>query len=254
MGSFINVLVFRLPIDQSIIFPGSQCPKCHTKILFFDNLPILIWFFLRGKCRFCKKNISFAYPLVELITALLVMANINAKPTIYDDLSEFGILFAGIVLTSILITLAALDFKYFWLPNFLTVGGTFLGIIISIIFDFSNDIFQFTCSIYSISASLIGYLFFYFVSHIGLQIFKKPVMGGGDAKLSSLIGSWLGIKGLFISIWLAFQMAGLFVLIGLILRKIKRNQKVPFGVFLASSTLLVWYFGNDQIIRFIHFS
>ena len=123
-------------MDQSIIFPGSKCPKCNTKILFFDNLPIFSWFFLKGKCRFCKKNISFTYPLIELITALLVMANINAKPTIYDNLSGFGILFVGIVLTIILITLAALDFKYLWLPNFLTLGGTFLGVIISIIFDF----------------------------------------------------------------------------------------------------------------------
>ena len=254
MGSFINVLVFRLPKNQSIVFPGSKCPKCNTKILFFDNLPIFSWFFLKGKCRFCKKNISFTYPLIELITALLVMANINAKPTIYDNFSGFGILFFGIVLTIILITLAALDFKYLWLPNFLTLGGTFLGVIISIIFDFSNDIFQFTCSINSISASLIGYFFFCLISYIGLKIFKKPVMGGGDAKLSSLIGSWLGIKGLFISIWLAFQMAGFFVLMGLIFRKIKRNQKIPFGVFLASSTLLVWYFGNDQTIRFMHFS
>ena len=89
------------------------------------------------------------------------------------------------------------------------------------------------------------------MSRIGKKIFKKPVIGGGDAKLSAFIGSWLGIQGLFITIWLAFISAGIFVVLGLILKKIKRNQKIPFGVFLAFSGLFVWYFGNQIFLKVI---
>ena len=94
-------------------------------------------------------------------------------------------------------------------------------------------------------------IFFYLLSYVGKKIYNKPVIGGGDAKLSALIGSWLGIQGLLISIWFAFISAGIFVIIGFIFKKIKRNQKIPFGVFLALSGLLVWYFGNEIFLDVI---
>ena len=87
-------------------------------------------------------------------------------------------------------------------------------------------------------ASVFGFALFYLLSLVGKKIFNKPVIGGGDSKLSALIGSWIGIQGLFISIWLAFISAGIFVVLGLSFKKIKRNQKIPFGVFLSPSILL----------------
>ena len=98
-------------------------------------------------------------------------------------------------------------------------------------------------------ASLLGFTFFYLLSYVGKKIYNKPVIGGGDAKLSAMIGSWLGIQGLLISIWFAFISAGIFVIIGFIFKKIKKNQKIPFGVFLALSGLLVWYFGNEIFLE-----
>ena len=100
-------------------------------------------------------------------------------------------------------------------------------------------------------ASIFGFTLFYLLSLIGKKIFNKPVIGGGDSKLSALIGSWLGIQGLFISIWLAFISAGIFVILGLSFKKIKRNQKIPFGIFLAMSGFLVWYFGNEIFLKII---
>ena len=132
------------------------------------------------------------------------------------------------------------------------MGGLFLGIVISLVVDISIDFSQFNYSIYSITAALIGYLLFSTLSFLGLKIFQKPVMGEGDAKLSALMGSWLGIKGLFISIWLGFQLAGFFVILGLIFKRIKRNQKIPFGLFLASSSLIVWHFGNEKILNLLN--
>ena len=91
------------------------------------------------------------------------------------------------------------------------------------------------------------------MSYFGKKIFNKPVLGGGDAKLAALMVSWLGINGLFISIWLTFISAGIFVILGVFLKKIKRSQKLPLGVFLAFSGLLVWYFGNQVFLKIIFF-
>ena len=148
-------------------------------------------------------------------------------------------------------TLAILDFKYFWLPQVLTLGGLLLGITASLYIDFYDGFYQFNYSKNTLIASFIGFTFFYLLSDIGKKIFNKPVLGGGDAKLVALLGSWLGIQGLFIAIWLGFISAGIFVTLGLILKKIKRNQKIPFGVFLVLSGLLVWYFGNEKFLKII---
>ncbi len=251
LGSFINVIIYRLPLNKSIVYPNSSCPKCNAKIKWFDNLPIISWFLLKGKCRVCKTKISFSYPTIELFTGLLIWSNIYAHPTIYSQQPINIIIFFGSIFSTILFALAILDFKYFWLPQPLTLGGLILGITTSLYIDLFNDFYKFSYSIYSIAASFFGFAFFYLLSRIGKKIFKKPVIGGGDAKLSAFIGSWLGIQGLFITIWLAFISAGIFVVLGLILKKIKRNQKIPFGVFLAFSGLFVWYFGNQIFLKVI---
>ena len=251
IGSFINVLIYRLPRNKSIVYPNSRCPQCNAKIKWFDNVPLISWFLLIGKCRACKEKISFSYPAIELLTGILVWLNIYANPTIYSQEPISLRIFFGSIFSTLLIALAILDFKYFWLPQALTLGGLFLGIIGSLLVDLSNDFYQFSYSIYSLTASFLGFILFSLLSHFGKKIFNKPVLGGGDTKLASLMGAWLGIKGFFISIWLAFISAGIFVILGLVLKRIKRNQKIPFGVFLAFSGLLVWYFGNQVFLKII---
>ncbi len=251
IGSFINVLIYRLPLDQSIVYPNSRCPKCKIKINWFDNLPLISWFLLRGKCRSCKSKISFSYPIIELSTGLLVWLNLYAEPSIYSQLPTFITIVLGTFFNTILLALAILDFKYFWLPKSLTLGGIIFGLSSSLFIDLFNNFEKFSNSIYSITGSLLGFSIFYLISHIGKKIFKKAVMGGGDLKLSALLGTWLGVKGLLISIWLSFISAGIFVVLGLLLKKIKRSQKIPFGVFLAFSGLSVWFFGNETFIKLI---
>ena len=251
IGSFINVVVYRLPLDQSVIYPGSRCPKCKTKINWFDNLPLISWFLLRGKCRFCKTKISFSYPIIELSAGLLVWLNLYANPSIYSQLPIFITIILGTFFITILLALAILDFKYFWLPQFFTLGGLIVGIASSLLIDLFNDFYHLSYFIYSITAALLGFILFFLVSYIGERIYKKPIMGGGDLKMVALLGAWLGIKGLLISIWLSFFVAGIFVIFGLILKKIKRNQRIPFGVFLAFSGLIVWFFGNKIFLNLI---
>tara|TARA_B100000212_G_scaffold317287_1_gene272807 strand:- start:402 stop:1202 length:801 start_codon:yes stop_codon:yes gene_type:complete len=251
VGSFINVVIYRLPLNQSIVYPNSRCPKCNTSIKWFDILPIISWFLLRGKCRTCKKNISYSYPIIELCTGCLVYLNLYAHPTIYVKQPTSIIIFLGSILIPILITLAILDFKYLWLPQIITSKGIFLGITTSFFIDLLSNSYQFIHLIYTTTATFIGFSIFYLLSIIGKKIYNKPVMGGGDAKLSALLGSWLGIQGLLISIWLAFISSGIFITFGLILKKIKRNQEIPFGIFLAMSGLMVWYFGNEIFLNII---
>jgi len=253
IGSFVNVVIYRLPLNQSIVYPSSSCPKCNSKIKWFDNIPIISWFLLSGKCRACKNKISFSYPIIELFTGLLFCLNLYSVPTIYSQEPINVVIFFGCIFIPILFTLAILDFKYLWLPQSLTSGGLVLGITASLYVDTYNDFYQFNYLRHTLKASFLGLAFFYLLSLIGKKIFKKPVIGGGDAKLGALIGSWLGIQGLFVSIWLAFISAGIFVTLGLLLKKIKRNQKIPFGFFLALSGLLVWYFGNEAFLKIIFY-
>ena len=251
VGSFINVICFRLPLGKSIIYPSSRCAKCNYKLKWFDNIPLISWILLGAKCRSCKKNISITYPLIELITGLIFCANFFAYPSIYNQLPKLLIIFSGIIFSAILIVLTILDCKYFWLPKKITFGGLTLGLIFSLIVDLFHNFSHFSFFINSIVAAFIGFIFFYLLSLLGLKIYKKPVMGDGDAKLSALLGSWLGIQGLFITIWMAFFSASIFVIFGLILKKIKRKQKIPFGAFLSISGLIVWQFGDQVFLRFI---
>ena len=251
-GSFINVLIYRLPLKKSILFPGSHCTKCNYKIAFYDNIPILSWFFLKGKCRNCREKISIIYPLVETITGLLFLFNNNTIFSRFFIGSQPVITIFGCFFISILLTLSILDIKYLWLPSSICKFGILLGICLSILLEIRHiEIYSYLLITETILATFIGYLFFEVIRIIGLNIYKKPVMGKGDANLGALLGSWLGFKGLFISIWFAFNFAGLFSIIGLITKRLKKGQKIPFGSFLALSGLCVWYFGNYNLSKIV---
>ncbi len=252
-GSFINVIIYRLPIGESIIYPGSHCIKCSYKIRWFENIPIISWLILRGKCSNCKKRISLLYPIIELISGILFTLNNYILP--HDPNSNWVLnpTIFGWILICMLLLLSILDIKYLWLPEFVCKIGILLGILFSLILDsiyYPSNGFSFILD--SIIATLLGYLIFQLIIVIGLRIYHKPVMGKGDSNLAALLGSWLGIKGLGITLWLAFNLAGVFVITGLLLKKIKRNQKIPFGAFLAFSGLSVWYFGNPIFTKVVY--
>ena len=254
VGSFINVLIIRMPKGQSLILPGSKCLRCGFSIRWFDNIPIISWIFLSGRCRNCHNKIAFTYPLIELLTGLLFILNIYSNPTLYENSPLFYREFLGFIFSFLCLSLAILDIKHFWLPDLLTIIGLIVGLTASLLVDFSSNVFEFSLTLNTFSAALLGFFLFYFLNLIGTKLFKKPVLGGGDAKFSALLGSWLGIKGLLISIWLSFNTAGIFVILALILKRIKTNQKIPFGVFLALSGLLVWHFGNNNILKTFNIS
>ena len=254
IGSFINVVIRRLPKNESIISPRSKCFNCGYQIRWFDNIPIFSWILLSGKCRSCKKKISLTYPLIEFFTGFLFILSTQSSPSLYQDFqitSFFYKEFLGFIFVFLCLTLAILDAKYFWLPDIITLIGTFIGLISSLLLSITNKSLNFDLIINTFSGTILGFLIFYSLSFIGKILFKKPVLGGGDAKLAALLGAWLGIKGLLITIWFSFNTAGIFIIIGLIFKKITLNQKIPFGVFLVTSGLLVWHFGNEKIFDFL---
>ena len=253
IGSFINVVIFRLPLQRSIIYPSSRCLKCNSKINWFDNIPIFSWINLKGKCRFCKNKISIQYPFIELLSGLLFLLNFYSKPTLFNKVPTEFVFIMGCVLSSLFILLSVFDYKYFWLPSLFTVSGIFLGLINALILDLVIDFSNFTFFKYSLLGSIFGYLVFKSLSFFGKIMFKKPVLGDGDSKLASMIGAWLGIKGMLITIWLAFYTAGIFVICGLAFKKLDRKQKIPFGIFLCLSAFFVWIMGNDMFIKILSF-
>jgi len=253
IGSFLNVVIFRLPLQRSIIYPSSRCLKCNSKINWFDNIPIFSWLILKGECRFCKNKISFQYPLIESLTGVLFFVSFYSKPSLFEAVSKEYVLIMGCTLSSIFILLSVFDYKYFWLPSLLTVNGIFLGLINALIFDFFIDFKNFTFFKYSLLGSVLGYLIFKLMSLVGAFIFKKPVLGNGDSKLVAMIGAWMGVKGMLITIWLAFHTAGLFVICGLVLKKLDRKKKIPFGIFLSLNAFLVWTMGNEFFIKYLLF-
>ena len=247
-GSFINVIIYRLPLGESIIFPASHCPECDYKIRWYQNIPLISWILLRGRCVKCNQKISIIYPIIESSTGILFILNnysLNSRLSIGPQAITT---ICGWIFISILLTMVILDMKYLWLPDVISKFGIIFSILLSVFFQirFENLNTNFLI-IETILATILGYLIFKTISAIGFRIYKKPAMGQGDAKLAALLGSWLGLKGLLISIWLAFFFAGIFGIIGLIFRKIKKDQKIPFGSFLSLSGLFVWYLGNNFI-------
>lgn len=230
IGSFLNVVIYRLPEGRQVIFGRSFCPKCKRKILWYDNIPLLSFFILGRRCRYCKKPISWRYPLVEFLTGLLFIFGY------LSHLSSLSFLFiAG------LIVIFFVDLDYQIIPDqivFPLLVGTLVYYLIK-----------------NYKLSLItNYLptglglgaFFYFLH----KITKGKGMGLGDVKLAFLIGIFFGFPLAILALYLAF-LTGAFVGVILILsRKVKFGQQIAFGPFLAFGTILTLFF-QDKFLWFL---
>jgi len=195
-GSFLNVVIYRLPRGLSLSRPGSQCPDCETPIKIYDNIPVFGWLLLRGKSRCCKKRISFRYPLVETMGGLIAWTIVVARilPNEHDLLvSDAALLFGSYLLLSLgLLAAAAIDMEHMILPDSITWGGTVLGLATSFLRPEVEPL-------YSLLGAVIGYVGIWFPFiwlHEKLRGF--PGMGLGDAKLMALAGAWFGPLGVLL--------------------------------------------------------
>ena len=236
-GSFANVCIHRLPQNKGVVSGRSHCPKCKKEIVWQDNIPIISYLILKGKCRKCKRKISSQYPMVEMINILLFLI-------IY-------FLF-GISLTTILLMILSLSFlitffidlKHFIIPNSLTFSMMILGFIKS--FDPNlNSIFP--NYINSLIGGLFGYGVIFSIIFFYKQIRKKEGMGLGDAKLLAVIGFWFG----WIAIPFVLFLSSIFALVSVIPDLIKKNKKmtsqIPFGPYIILATIFYLVFKNNFI-------
>ncbi len=243
IGSFLNVVIYRLPKKKSFILNRSHCPFCLRKLNVMDLFPIISWFFLKGKCRYCSNSISIRYPFVELITSILFALCLVSRGWINNSSPNVFVMVSGCILVSYLIILSFIDIDNLILPDSVTYSGSLVGFLLLLYYNFfiNNSIRNlFLNHIYAYIIALFGCLIFSFIVKL---IIKKPGLGGGDAKLFAMSGAWLGLAGLEVTIVLSFLISASFVLFGFIFRYVKRGEYIPFGPFICVSTFLVWFFG-----------
>ena len=252
IGSFLNVIVYRLPNNQSIIKPRSFCPKCKKKLTWKENVPLISWLVQKGKCINCHSPISIKYPLVELATGSLFVLFIYSSPSIYSSSSGsfFNTLFFSWIFLSLLICISLIDINKFWIPQGLINFGFFSGLISLISFNIANDkLFDLYLIFKSLFISAISFLICESLRISARYIFQKEAIGKGDSKLISMLALWLGPMGTLFAVGLSYIFASIFCLIGLSLNFIKFRQIIPFAPFISLGGLIVWFFGNEFIFE-----
>ena len=239
VGSFSNVCVYRIPKNESIIFPASRCPKCSSPIKPVDNIPLLSYILLKGRCRNCGNKISTQYPIVEFLTGLIYLIicliyGLSIQSLIY------------IILSSALIIIAFIDLNEQIVPDVISLPGIAIGFIISFFVPYISFI-------NSALGVLVGGGIILIIALGGSAIFKKEAMGGGDVKLAAMIGAFLGWRYIIISLFLGFFLGALTGII-LIMAKIKsREDVVPFGPFIVLGSFISLLWGEQIISWYIGF-
>ena len=230
VGSFLNVCIFRIPVKTSIIKPLSQCPHCHHPVRFYDNIPIISFIMLRGKCRDCSGKISWRYPLVELITAALALLLFLQFGLTLKFLTFF-------IFTAVLIVITFIDLDHQIIPDVLTLPGIPIFFLLAI----------FMVKVPWLEALiglLIGGGMLFAIAFVYQLITKREGMGGGDIKLLAMIGGFLGWKSLiFILLFSSFSGA-IVGITAMIIKKQDMKYAVPFGPFLSAAAIAYLFWGN----------
>ncbi|WP_035242014.1 prepilin peptidase [Desulfobacter vibrioformis] len=236
IGSFLNVVIYRMPEGQSIVSPPSHCPACNHPIAFYFNLPIISFLILKGKCKFCKAPISIRYPLVELLTGVLALGLFF----------KFGLTPAALfyfTFGAVLIAISFIDLDYQIIPDKLSLPGI---IIFSTSCVFVPQM-RFVSVIWGI---LAGGGVLYLVAFSYYYLRKRQGMGGGDIKLLAMIGAATGVKGVLFTLFTGsvFGTLGGVAAMALAGKSEKRQAKIPFGPFLSLGAML-YVFRGESIIR-----
>jgi leader peptidase (prepilin peptidase) / N-methyltransferase len=236
IGSFLNVCIFRLPANASIVRPLSQCPHCHSPIRFYDNIPLISYLILKGKCRDCEEKISWRYPLVEFITAILALL-LFAR--FYLTLN-FLIFF---IFTAVLIVITFIDLDHQIIPDVLTLPG------IPIFFLLAVFVVQVPW-LEAIIGLLIGGGVLLAIALVYEFITKREGMGGGDIKLLAMIGGFLGWKSLIFVLLVSSLLGAIIGIAAMVIKKQDMKYAVPFGPFLSAAAVAYLFWG-DAFMRFL---
>ncbi len=233
LGSFANVCIYRMPRNLSVIKPNSHCTNCNKFIKWYDNIPVISYIILRGKCRNCGSKISFIYPAVELICGLLFLS-------MYFLFGFSYILFPFCMFVFSLLVITVIDFDFQIIPDEISFFLIILGLLVS----FLNPILGDT-ALQRILNSFLGFLVgggsLLIVAIIGKWIFGKDAMGGGDIKIMAGVGTFIGWDKVLFSIFIACLLGSIVGIFMMLLKKIGKRQEIPFGPYLAISSFLVLF-------------
>ena len=233
IGSFLNVCIFRLPVSKSIVYPPSSCPKCGYMIKFYDNIPVLSYLFLMGKCRQCKTRISVRYPLIELLSGFFAVCTF-----LKFGMNLEGLVYYLFIATLLVITFIDIDHKI--IPDIISLPG------IPIFF-----IAAFAVSSVTLKDSLIGILIgggsLYAVAWTYCFMTGKEGMGGGDIKLLAMMGGLIGWKGVLFTIFIGSAVGTVAGLIVMLYTQMNMKLAVPFGPFLSIGAITYIFFGTEII-------
>ncbi|MFH1622033.1 MAG: prepilin peptidase [Candidatus Omnitrophota bacterium] len=241
VGSFLNVCVYRMPREQSIVKPRSSCTNCNKLIPWYDNIPLLSYIILGGKCRNCKNKISFQYFIVELLTGSMFLLLFN----------RFGLNLVSliyIIFVCGLIVATFVDFNFRIIPDEINIGGMILALIISVIYPHLHGTNNHLLGLLrSFLGLLAGGGIIWLTGIIGDFIFKKETMGGGDVKLLAMIGAFLGWQ---IAILTFFIAPILGAVVGIIIKLKTKSSLIAYGPYLslASIVSLLW---KDEILTWL---
>jgi len=243
VGSFLNVCIYRMPKSISIVKPRSFCPRCENTIPWYDNIPLLSYIILKGRCRNCKTKISFKYFLIEAITAFLFI-------TLYIHFNSWQLFIPYAFLASGFIIATFTDLSHRIIPDEVNFGLLGLGVILSFIFPVLHNVdSRWMSLLYSLLGALVGGGSIFLLGVLGKLIFKKESMGGGDVKLLAMAGSFLGWKLILLSFFIAPFFGAIF---GIIRKIIYKDEYIPYGPFLALGCLISVLWANE-ILSWIFF-
>ena len=239
IGSFSNVCIYRIPKNESIVFPASHCPNCHTPIKAIDNVPILSFLLLKGKCRKCGEKISIRYPVVEFLTGAIYLLIFLIYGRSYQTL-----IYA--LLSSALIIISFIDLDVQIIPDEISLPGIVIGLALSFIVPYISYL-------NSLLGIIIGGGIIFLIALAGLAIFKKEAMGGGDVKLSAMIGAFIGWKYIMISLFIGFFIGAIAGILLILLKIRNRDDLVPFGPFIVLGSLITILWGENILSWYLGF-
>jgi len=226
--SFLNVVIYRLPLKKSIIFPDSYCPSCGTPIKCYDNIPIISYILLGGKCRSCCSKISIQYPLVEILTASMAVILYIKNGLSLDLISDFS-------LGSIVLAASLIDTKYMIIPDRLNFAGAVIALFIGVLKGFGGIE-------RGLAGGFLGFIILLIMYWMGKILFKRDGVGLGDVKFAAVIGFFCGPLWCFMALVLAIVIGGVWGIIQLLTRKKMVGMQVPFGPFMGTGVFFVLFF------------
>jgi len=254
IGSFLNVCIVRIPGRKSIVLPASACPKCGAAIRPWDNIPVVSWMVLGGKCRACKTKISAMYPAVELLTAVLFWACFHAFGPTTEALK-------WAIFSALMIVLVFTDMRERILPDVVNYSGFVAGLLLSLVTKpsdgtalwLANRMFDFPppAPVLSLADALLGAAFgsglLWLVAEAYFRLRGREGMGFGDVKMMLMAGAFLGLKRTLLTILVGSVLVSVLGLAFMLARRKESDYELPFGSFLGMAAVLVIFFGTPVV-------